>query len=193
MTRECGNTGYQSEEEGDWEGRLVKETALLDSLVHAPAPRLTGARDMGRERRRQARNGAASARGGRLGRERPGVALHGPPLSVTCACGRKQALRFGDSWTCEGCGQVWDTSRIPRAEYQEIRRLQLRYRMLPVALGLVVVALAAFFTLTGDAGIIVLLLPIALLGWFVFLRDAHRRRYHRAIARRRTWTLRGER
>jgi hypothetical protein len=128
----------------------------------------------------------------RLGHERPGVALRGPPVSITCACGRKESVRFGDSWTCEGCGRTWDTSRIPRDEYEQIRRLQLRYRMLPILFGLMVVALAAFFTLTGQPGTVVLLLPIALLGWFVFLRGPHRRRYTEAIARRQKWTLRGE-
>jgi hypothetical protein len=113
-------------------------------------------------------------------------------VSITCACGRKESVRFGDSWTCEDCGQTWDTSRIPRAEYDEIRRLQLRYRMLPILLGLLVVGLAAFFTLTGSPGSVVLLLPVALLGWFVFLRGPHRRRYTKAIAQRQKWTLRGE-
>lgn len=127
------------------------------------------------------------------GRERPGAALHGPPVTITCACGRRQSVRYGDSWTCESCGQTWDTTRIPRDDYDEIRRLQLRFRLVPILLGLVVVGLAVFFTVTGSPGAIVLLLPIALLTWFAFLRDAHRRRYHGAIAaRQRKWTLRGQ-
>ncbi|MGH2915189.1 MAG: hypothetical protein ACRDMX_09390 [Solirubrobacteraceae bacterium] len=120
------------------------------------------------------------------------MALHGPAVTITCACGSKHEAHFGDSWTCEQCGQTWDTSRLPRAEYDAIRRLQLRFRLVPIALGLLVVALAAFFTVTGSPGSVVLLLPIALLGWFVFLREPHRRRYRRAIAaRRRDWTLGG--
>lgn len=126
-------------------------------------------------------------------RERPGVALHGPPVTITCACGRTHSARYGDSWTCESCGQTWDTSAIPRGDYDEIRRLQLRFRVFPILLGLLVVGLAAFFTVTGSPGAIVLLLPIALLTWFAFLRDAHRRRYRGAIAaRQRKWTLRGQ-
>lgn len=124
-----------------------------------------------------------------LGHERPGAVLRGPPVTVTCSCGRKTKLPFGSSWTCENCGRSWDTSRIPRDEYEAIRRLQLRFRVLPVLLGLLVVALAVFFTLTGNARAIFLLLPIALLGWFGFLRAPHRRRYREAIARRQKWTL----
>lgn len=139
------------------------------------------------------RGDSRSGRGKRIGHESPGVALHGPPVTITCACGQKKSLRFGSSWTCEGCGRTWDTSHIPRAEYDEIRRLQLRYRMLPIALGLLVVALAAFFTLTGNSASVVLLLPVALIGWFVFLRRPHQRRYHEAIAKRQKWTLSGER
>lgn len=144
-----------------------------------------------RQRRRAGHGEQQSPRLG-PGHERPGVALRGPPVSITCACGRKQSVSFGNSWTCERCGQTWDTSRLPRDEYEEIRRLQLRYRMLPVLLGLLVVGLAAFMTLSGSPGGVILLLPTAMLGWFVFLREPHRRRYRRAIAERRAWTLRGE-
>ncbi|MGH3265972.1 MAG: hypothetical protein ACRDNS_28725 [Trebonia sp.] len=128
----------------------------------------------------------------RVGREPRGAALHGPRISITCACGHHESVRYGENWTCPGCGKTWDTSRIPREEYAAIRRTQLRFRMLPVALGLLVVGLAAFFTLTGSPVSVVLLLPVVLIGWFVFLRGPHRRRYRRAIAtRQRKWTLRG--
>jgi hypothetical protein len=147
---------------------------------------------MAARQRRRTRSGDAPKRV-RLGREAPGVVRHGPPVTITCACGCKAKVRFGDTWTCERCGRTWDTSRIPRAEYDDIRRTQLRFRMLPVLVGLLVVVLSAFFTLTGNARSVVLLLPVALLGWFVFLRGPHRRRYAEAIAKRRKWTLRGER
>ncbi len=141
--------------------------------------------------RRRLRDGADPEPRKRIGHEAPGVALHGPRLTVTCSCGHRERVRHGDSWTCETCGRTWDTGRIPRAEYNEIRRLQLRFRALPVALGLLVVAGAAFFTLSGYTAGVVLLLPIALLTWGL-IRGIHRRRYAAAIARRRSWTLRGE-
>jgi hypothetical protein len=148
---------------------------------------------MASELRREVRNGTEASPARQLGAEPPGSALRGPLLTITCTCGRKQRLRFGDVWTCEGCGHTWDTGKLPRGEYEAIRRLQLRYRMLPALFGLVVVALAALFTLTGNAGAVVLLLPLALISWFTFLRNAHRRRFRDAVAtRRREWRLRGE-
>jgi hypothetical protein len=140
-----------------------------------------------RERPRGARR-----RRERLGREAPGSVLGGPPIAVTCECGEKHDVRYGDAWTCERCGRRWDTTQIPREDYDVIRRTQLRFRALPVAVGLLVVALAAFFTLTGNVISVFFLLPVALLGWFVFLRPVHRRRYRAAIANLPRWELHPE-
>lgn len=96
---------------------------------------------------------------------------------------RKTTLRFGSSLTCDNCGRTWDTSGIPREEYEAIRRLQLGFRVLAVLMGRLVVAAAVFFTVTGSAGPIFLLLPIALLAWFGLLRGPRRRRHREAIAR----------
>ena len=141
--------------------------------------------------RRRGRDRQSSGPRERVGREAPGVVRSGPPLSITCSCGCKASVPYGTSWTCESCGHSWDTSRIPLSEYEQIRRVQLRFRALPVALGLLVVTIAAFFTVAGYPSGVVLLLPIALLSWFL-MRPAHRRRYERAIAKRHNWTLRGE-
>jgi uncharacterized protein YjeT (DUF2065 family) len=128
----------------------------------------------------------------RLGRERPGAVLRGPPITVTCECGASAKLPHGERWTCEGCGRVYDTGRIPREEYEVVRRTQLRYRALPVAIGLVVVVFGIFFSLTGNIVNVFILLPMALLAWFVFLRPAHQRRYRRAIADLPRWDLRAD-
>ena len=74
----------------------------------------------------------------RLGCEAPGAVLGGPPISVTCECGVKHDLAYGEAWTCERCGRRWDTKQIPREQYEVVRRTQLRFRVLPVALGLLV-------------------------------------------------------
>ncbi|MEA2320403.1 MAG: hypothetical protein QOD81_253 [Solirubrobacteraceae bacterium] len=126
----------------------------------------------------------------RLGHEAPGTVLRGPPIAVTCECGVKHDARYGEVWTCEQCGRRWDTTQIPREQYDAVRRTQLRYRALPVAVGMAVAGLAAFFTLTGNVFSVFFLMPIALTVWFVFLRPAHRRRYRRAIADLPRWELR---
>jgi hypothetical protein len=124
--------------------------------------------------------------------EEPGVVLKGPPITVTCECGEKRELAYGEQWTCERCGRRWDTRRIPAEQYGEIRRISLRYRAIPVLFGAVVVALGVLFTFTGNVFGAAFLLPVALVGWFVFLRPLHRKRYRAAIQSLPRWELRAE-
>jgi hypothetical protein len=126
----------------------------------------------------------------RLGREAPGAVLGGPPIAVTCECGVKHDVKYGEVWTCEQCGRRWDTNQIPREEYEVVRRTQLRFRILPVVLGVLVASLAIFFTLTGNVFSVFFLLPVALTGWFALVRPVHRRRYRAAIAELPRWNLR---
>jgi len=122
--------------------------------------------------------------------EAPGTILGGPPITVTCECGEKHDAAYGEVWACERCGRRWDTSQIPAEQYRAIRNTQLRFRVLPVLYGLTVVGLAAFFTLTGNIFSVFVLLPLAMMFWFYFIRPAHRRRYRRAIAELPRWELR---
>ena len=96
----------------------------------------------------------------KIGHEAPGTVLRGPPIAVTCECGEKRDLRYGEEWTCESCGRRWDTNQIPVEQYEAIRRTQLRFRVLPVLYGLGVLALAMFFTLTGNIFSVFILLPL---------------------------------
>ena len=128
----------------------------------------------------------------RLGHEAPGAVLRGPPITVSCECGEKRELRYGETWDCERCGKRWNTRQIPAEQYELIRRTQLRFRLVPIALGVVVAALAIFFTLTGNIFNVFVLLPMAMVVWFSFVRPAHRRRYRRAIADLPRWELRPE-
>lgn len=125
----------------------------------------------------------------RVGHERPGWILKGPPISVTCECGEKRDLRYGEAWECERCGRRWDTKQIPPDQYDVIRRTQLRFRVLPVVFGLLVASTALFFTLTGNLFSVFILLPLSLMVWFFFVRPAHRRRYRRAISDLPRWSL----
>jgi hypothetical protein len=125
----------------------------------------------------------------RFGGETPGAVTKGPPITVTCECDERHELFYGERWTCPACGRTYDSRQIPEHEYAQIRRLQLRYRVLPVALGLAVAALAIFFTLTGNITGVFFLLPVALVAWFVFIRPTHQRRYRAAIAELPRWDL----
>ena len=126
----------------------------------------------------------------RFGDETPGSVTKGPPITVTCECGERHDLFYGERWTCPACGRSYDSRNIPADEYAQIRSLQRRYRAVPVALGLVVAALAIVFTLTGNVAGVFFLMPVALIAWFVFIRPTHRKRYRAAIAELPRWDLR---
>jgi Flp pilus assembly protein TadB len=133
---------------------------------------------------------AKRAKREKIGHEAPGTVLRGPPIAITCECGEKRDLRYGEEWRCESCGRRWDTNQIPVEQYEAIRRTQLRFRVLPVVYGFVILALAMFFTLTGNIFSVFILLPLGLMLWFYFVRPAHRRRYRRAVADLPKWELR---
>jgi hypothetical protein len=128
----------------------------------------------------------------RLGHERPGAALRGPPITLDCECGESAEARYGEQWQCPACGRRYDTARIPREDYERIRRTQLRFRILPVAYGIFFSAVAVFFIATGNAFSVFFLLPISLMAWFLLIRPVHRRRYREAIADLPRWDLRAE-
>ena len=52
--------------------------------------------------------------------------------------------------------------------------------------------LAITFTLTGKIVGVFFLMPVAIVGWFVFIRPTHRRRYREAIANLPRWDLRAD-
>jgi hypothetical protein len=145
---------------------------------------------MGRRARR--RTGSEGRRLRIGGGEQPGAVLKGPPITVTCECGEKRDLPYGERWQCESCGRTWDTGRIPREQYDAIRRLSMRFRALPIAFGSFVAAVAIFFTLTGNVFSVFFLLPIALTAWFVLLRPLHRKRYRQAVKTLPRWELRAD-
>jgi hypothetical protein len=150
---------------------------------------------MGRRERRRAGDEAGQEPRRRRQRrdwESPGAVVKGPPITVSCECGEKAGLAYGEQWSCPSCGRSYDTTRIPREQYEEIRRLSLRYRALPVGFALGVALLAIFFTLTGNYPGVFFLLPVALIVWFVFLRPVHRKRYRQAIGGLPRWQLRAD-
>ena len=127
-----------------------------------------------------------------MGSEKPGSVVKGPPITVTCECGERHDLFYGERWTCPTCGRAYDTHNIPEHEYAEIRSLQRRYRAVPIALGVVIATLALVFILTGNVVGVFFLMPFAIIAWFVFIRPTHRRRYTEAIRNLPRWDLRAE-
>jgi hypothetical protein len=114
----------------------------------------------------------------------------GPLITVTCECGQRRELRYGEQWLCDGCGRKFDTNKIPVEEYAAIRRTQLRYRMFPLIAGLLLLGGAIGFFLTGRAYSALVFVPFLLATWGVFGRPFYRSRYRRALTKNLpTWKI----
>jgi hypothetical protein len=125
-----------------------------------------------------------------LGHERPGTVSKGPPITVRCPCGQTRELAHGEVWGCDS-GRRWNTTQIDSGEYHNLRRLQLRFRLLPISLG-VATSLVALFLISSNSFSLFLLLPAVLVGWGMVLRPLHRQRYAAALGRLPRWQLRPE-
>lgn len=72
--------------------------------------------------------------------------MQAPPITITCDCGAVTDLAYGERWQCEQCGKTWDTSQIPRGEYDALLRSLKQYRVVvllpPILLAAVLVPLA---------------------------------------------------
>jgi Flp pilus assembly protein TadB len=111
-----------------------------------------------------------------------------PPITLTCECGQSQAVPYGERWRCEKCGRTWDTSQIPREEYEAVLRIQRRYRIVPLVLMVLAIATVALFVVLGRA-LAVILLPLALTVWLKFLRPLQQKRLRAQIAALPEWKL----
>jgi Flp pilus assembly protein TadB len=117
--------------------------------------------------------------------------LRGPPITVTCGCGERRDLHYGEVWQCERCGSSWDTKQIPEEEYVAVRRIRRRHSTVPALVLLVIVATVALFIVFGRVYAIVLL-PFVLSCWFMFLRPVQRRRLRAQIAELPEWKIKPE-
>ena len=113
-----------------------------------------------------------------------------PPISITCECGEKKKVAYGERWRCERCGRSWNTQQIPAEEYDSLLRRMRRHKI--EALAAAAIALAVFIPLIVVSARFILLLPPAMMIWlFVFL-PYWRRRYHRTASGAPRWQLHPE-
>jgi hypothetical protein len=115
--------------------------------------------------------------------------VRGPKITVSCRCGEKRYLAYGERWTCGACGRTWDTHQIPLEQYAAIRATQLRYRRVPLAISLVALACIVAGVLVGKALGGLIIVAIAATTWSMFFRPIHSRKYRAALAQLPTWTL----
>jgi hypothetical protein len=119
--------------------------------------------------------------------------VRGPKITVSCRCGEKRQLSYGERWTCETCGRTWDTHQIPVEQYAAIRATQLRYRRVPMAISVVALACIVAGVLVGKAFGGLIIVAVAATTWSMFFRPIHSRKYRAALAQLPTWELTPER
>jgi hypothetical protein len=66
-----------------------------------------------------------------------------PPITLTCDCGTRGQVAYGERWTCSECAKVYDTSSIPAEDYAALVAGVRRYKWLtigpPLALAAVLI------------------------------------------------------
>jgi hypothetical protein len=122
----------------------------------------------------------------------PRSVRRGPPITLTCDCGERRYLRYGERWRCEGCGRTWDTRRIPMDQYAALRATQLRYRRIPLVISVVALIAAVASIVAGEAIGGLLLVAVVATTWSLFFRPLHRRKYRAALAELPTWKIKPE-
>jgi hypothetical protein len=119
----------------------------------------------------------------------PRSVRRGPAITLTCECGESRHLHYGERWTCETCGRSWDTTKIPLDQYAAIRRTQLHYRRVPIAISVLALAAVIACIVVGKALGGLLVVAILASSWSMFFRPLHRRRYREALADLPTWQI----
>lgn len=122
---------------------------------------------------------------------KPRKLARGPRITLTCDCGERRDLRYGERWQCEKCGRTWDTRRIPPEDYAAVRRIRTRFVLIPMVILVAIVATVVLFVVFGRIYALILL-PFALTMWSMYGRSIHRRRLRRALDRVPEWKIRPE-
>jgi hypothetical protein len=123
------------------------------------------------------------------GTELPRSVRRGPRITITCKCGEVNYLQYGERWTCPKCRRTWNTLRIPLEQYAEIRRTQLRFRRIPIAISVLSLICVVAFLIVGKPFGGLILVAFAATAWSMFARPLHKRRYREALAKLPRWEI----
>jgi hypothetical protein len=118
--------------------------------------------------------------------------MRSPLITITCDCGNSVDVPYGERWTCPACGQVWDTGKIPAADYDALLRVVRRYRMVvlgpPLLLAAVMIPLAVIVGIQYAFLLFVFVMGYALIG----VPQIRRRTARRMGDSTKSWKLRPE-
>jgi Flp pilus assembly protein TadB len=114
-----------------------------------------------------------------------------PPITISCDCGESREVAYGEAWTCDSCGRVWDTNQIPADEYEgllrRMRRVRLEAFVLAGVLAAVLVPLIVFVNAT-----LIFAIPALAAVWLFLYLPFWRRRARRTAASSPAWELHPE-
>jgi hypothetical protein len=114
-----------------------------------------------------------------------------PPITISCECGEKRDVAYGERWQCETCGRTWNTAQIPPEEYEQLLRSVRRYKL--EVLGAAVVSAAILMPLiVFVSASFIALAPLAMVAWLVGYLPRWRRRYRRTARTAPRWQLHPE-
>lgn len=122
----------------------------------------------------------------------PKSVRRGPAITIICECGERRYVHYGERWACEHCGRTWNTARIPIEQYAEIRRTQLRFRRVPIAISSLALVCVVAFIIAGRALGGLVLVALVATTWSMFVRPVYKRRYRQALANLPTWEIEPE-
>jgi hypothetical protein len=117
----------------------------------------------------------------------------GPLITLTCECGGRKELHYGERWNCEKCGRRYDTRKIPLDEYAAIRRTQIRYRLFPLITGVLLLIAVVIFFILGRTFAGIIAIPFLLASWSIFGRPFYRARYRKSVSKNvPQWNIKAE-
>jgi hypothetical protein len=120
----------------------------------------------------------------------PRTVRKGPLITLTCECGERRELHYGEVWKCERCGKRWNTNKIPLDEYAAIRRTQIRYRLVPLLAGLLLLVAVIAFWITGQTYGALVAVPFLIASWVMFGHPFFRSRYRKSLSKNLpTWEI----
>lgn len=73
-----------------------------------------------------------------------------PSITLTCDCGTRAYVAYGERWTCPTCGKAYDTTRIPAADYAALVAGLRHYRLLTLGPPLALAAVLVPAAILGD-------------------------------------------
>lgn len=114
-----------------------------------------------------------------------------PPITITCDCGERKSVSYGERWQCERCERRWNTQQIPADEYEGLLRRTRRLRL--EVLGFVLAVAAVFvplIVLVNER--FIFLAPMAAFAWIFLGVPAWRRRARRVAQTSPRWKLHPE-